>query len=92
MTVDIYNSAGEKVRSLYNGPSSFDLSQLKVSISGPQASGAPVLVDIGGLGIPGGDPVWNGSNQGGQWVSNGVYYIKVSSVDPFGNVTPSPRR
>ncbi|HXC63704.1 MAG TPA: hypothetical protein VNZ67_05065, partial [bacterium] len=60
---------------------------LKVGVSGPQPGGAPVLVDIGGLGVPGGDPVWNGSNQGGQWVANGVYYVKVSSTDPFGNTS-----
>jgi flagellar hook assembly protein FlgD len=87
VTIDVYNSAGEEVASLYDGPSAYSLTQLKVTISGPQPSGAPVLVDMGGLGIPGGDPVWNGSNQGGQWVTNGVYYIKVSSTDPFGNVT-----
>jgi len=58
-----------------------------MGISGPQATGGPVRVDVGGLGIPGGDPVWNGSNQGGQWVANGVYYLKVSSADPFGITT-----
>jgi hypothetical protein len=87
VSIDIYNSAGEKVRSLYNGPSQQDEASLKVNVSGPQAGGAPVLVDIGGLGVPGGDPLWNGSNQGGQWVANGVYYVKVSSTDPFGNTT-----
>ncbi|HTB33897.1 MAG TPA: hypothetical protein VK842_03480 [bacterium] len=87
MSVDIYNSAGEKVRNLYDGPSQNALSQLQMNVAGPSATGGPVWVDISGLGIPGGDPIWNGSNQGGQWVTNGVYYVKVSSVDPFGNVT-----
>jgi flagellar hook assembly protein FlgD len=85
--VDIYNSAGEKVKDLYDGPSANPLNQLQMTVAGPQSSGAPVLVDLGGLGTPGGDLLWNGSNQGGQWVSNGVYYVKVSSIDPFGNVT-----
>jgi hypothetical protein len=85
--VDIYNSAGEKVLDLYNGTSAYSLNQLQVTVSGPQSSGAPVLVELGGLGTPGGALTWNGTNQGGQWVSNGVYYVKVTSTDPFGNVT-----
>jgi flagellar hook assembly protein FlgD len=87
VSVDIYNSAGEKVRNLYTGPSEISMNQLQVIVGGPTAGGAPVSVDIRGLGIPGGDPVWNGTNQGGQFVSNGVYYVKVSSSDPFGNTT-----
>jgi flagellar hook assembly protein FlgD len=87
VSVDIYNSAGEKVLNLYTGPSEISMNQLQVITGGPTAGGAPVSVDIRGLGIPGGDPVWNGTNQGGQFVSNGVYYVKVSSSDPFGNTT-----
>jgi flagellar hook assembly protein FlgD len=87
VSIDIYNSAGELVRSLYYGRSENPLTQLQVQVSGPTGNGAPVWVDIAGLGIPGGDPTWNGANQGGQWVTSGVYYVKVSSTDPFGNVT-----
>jgi hypothetical protein len=87
ISVAIYNSAGEKVKDVYSGTAAYDLTHLKVAVAGPQSSGAPVLVDLGGLGAPSGDLVWNGSNQGGQWVSNGVYYVKVTSTDPFGNVT-----
>jgi hypothetical protein len=87
VSVAIYNSAGEKVKDLYNGAAAYDLTHLQVGVAGPQASGAPVLVDLGGLGTSGGDLVWNGSNQGGQWVANGVYYVKVTSLDPFGNAT-----
>jgi len=86
VSVDIYNSAGEKVRNLYTGPSEISMNQLQVIVGGPTAT-APVSVDIAGLGTPGGDPTWNGTNQGGQFVSNGVYYVKVSSSDPFGNTT-----
>jgi hypothetical protein len=85
--VDIYNSAGEKVKDLYDGPAAYSLNQLTTAVSGPQTSGAPVQVNLGGLGTAGGDLIWNGSNQGGQWVANGVYYVKVTSTDPFGNVT-----
>jgi flagellar hook assembly protein FlgD len=86
VSVDIYNSAGEKVRNLYTGPSQNSMNQLQVIVGGPTAT-APVSVDIAGLGIPGGDPTWNGSNQGGQFVSNGIYYVRVSYTDPFGNTT-----
>ena len=85
--MDIYNSAGEKVRDLYDGPAEFPLNQLQVAVSGPTLGGAPVTVDLSGLGTAGGDIIWNGGNQGGQWVANGVYYVKVTSTDPFGAIT-----
>ena len=76
------------MRSLYNGPSAYTLGQLQMSVGGPNpGTGSPVQVTIGGMGFAGGDMVWNGSNQAGQWVNNGIYYIKVSCTDPFGDVT-----
>ena len=82
--VSVYNSAGERVRGVYSGPCAYPASQIQIAVAGPQAGGAPVLVTVLGLGIRTGDPVWYGNNDTGQWVANGVYYIKATTTDPFG--------
>jgi len=90
-SVDVYNSAGELVASVYNGPASNPVNQVLVSVLPPPAGGSgcglPVQVGINGLGGPANNLVWNGTNQNGQAVQNGVYYVKVSMVNAFGQVT-----
>ena len=87
LEVGIYNSAGERVRLLYSGPSeagdpgqSFSTSsignngQLTIQLAGQVLGGATSLV-------------WNADNDAGQRVDGGVYYVKTSYKDPFGKST-----
>lgn len=88
VSVDVYNSAGELVDSVYDGPSANPMNQAVVSILGPQANGDPVLVSISGLGTNAGAVLtWGGTNQEGQPVQNGTYYLKMSTTNAFGIVT-----
>jgi len=81
--VDIYNSAGELVRSLYNGTSEFPAGQAQVLQTAVQGGG--VQVDVSGLGgNAGANLVWAGTNDDGQAVASGSYYVQISTVNTFG--------
>jgi hypothetical protein len=85
VTVNIYNSAGELVRGLYSGSAEYPANQAQVLQTANQAGG--VQVDITGLGgSAGSNLVWNGTNNGGQAVGGGSYYVQISSVNSFGQV------
>jgi len=85
VTVNIYNSAGELVKGLYNGSSEYPASQAQVLQTATQGGG--VQVDVAGLGgSAGSNLVWNGTNNGGQAVASGSYYVQISSVNSFGQV------
>jgi hypothetical protein len=86
LDVVIYNSAGEAVKHLFSGasqelPAAFSLSGSLV------APGLPVNISLGGI-LQGGltGLSWAGLNDASQVVSGGIYTIKVSETDPFGNV------
>jgi hypothetical protein len=87
LSVNIYNSAGEVVRHLFSGSSQnqsggFSLGSTVVAPGGPGVS-----INFGGILQGGSDSlVWQGSNDNGQPVSGGTYYIKVDEIDPFGSV------
>ncbi|HTB22929.1 MAG TPA: hypothetical protein VK914_09500 [bacterium] len=85
VTVAIYNSAGELVRSLYQGGAANPANQVQVLESvGP---GGALQVDVTGLdGQAGSDLIWNATNNGGQSVAAGVYTVQVATTNPFGQV------
>jgi flagellar hook assembly protein FlgD len=85
VTVNIYNSAGEVVRNLYSGDSEYPASQAQVLENA--TAGGGVQVDITGLvGDAGPDLIWTGTNNGGQAVESGAYYVQISSTNSFGQV------
>jgi len=86
VTVNIYNSAGELVRNLYSGDTEYPSSQAQV-VQNATANGG-VQVDITGLdGGAGPDLIWAGTNNGGQAVESGAYYVQISSTNSFGQTT-----
>jgi flagellar hook assembly protein FlgD len=85
VTVNIYNSAGELVRSLYNGDSANPANQAQILETATTNDG--LQVDIAGLdGDAGANLIWNGTNNNGQAVASGVYTVQISSVNTFGQV------
>jgi hypothetical protein len=87
MSVTIYNSAGEKVRQLYQGGSQIMPGGFSESVGAFEAlAGSVSLVFPGQLQSGGSSLQWNGSNDGGQAVGAGSYTIMVSLVDAYGAV------
>jgi flagellar hook assembly protein FlgD len=89
LVVAVYNSAGERVRLLYDGgaqsvPTQVDLPQSVIfsglSSASLQLGGALLTDGSGSLS-------WNGLNDGGQAVGAGAYYFKLEFHDPFGATT-----
>jgi flagellar hook assembly protein FlgD len=86
VTITIYNSGGEIVRNVYSGDTEFPASQAQVTSSVGANGGTQV--DISGLdGNAGPDVIWAGTNNGGQAVESGVYYVQISSTNSFGVTT-----
>jgi flagellar hook assembly protein FlgD len=86
VTVAIYNSAGELVRTVFDG----DMAGQPVSVQSaylpPTANGTlPLLLQLGGSGNSG--LIWDATNDNGQAVAGGTYYVKVQTIDPYGTVT-----
>ncbi|HTB23368.1 MAG TPA: T9SS type A sorting domain-containing protein, partial [bacterium] len=83
VVVNIYNSAGELVRSLYNGTSEDSAGQAQVLETANPGGG--MQVDITGLnGNAGANLVWNANNNGGQPVASGIYTVQITSTNSFG--------
>lgn len=87
VNINIYNSAGEVVKTIkvkqYSQPiSSITLSQsnLITELQGPNST---ILIYYDGVLIS----TWDGSDNSGNPVTNGTYTIKVDSVSPLGAVT-----
>lgn len=86
-SVAIYNSAGEKVKSmaeqvgaLYNPASDFKLSSPAFAAQ----TGQPLLISAGGSSFP-----WDADNNSAQPIQSGTYYVKIESHDLFGHVESS---
>jgi flagellar hook assembly protein FlgD len=85
--ITVYNSAGEAVDHLFDGasqnlPGGFTLNSNLVA-----PGGAGVTIQLGGL-LQGGKNslTWLGLNDGGQYVTGGIYSIQIKQVDPFGTI------
>ena len=84
----VYNSAGEEVRHLYQGRVYADPLHVSLSASAVIAGNIPLTLFLSGPLEEGGDRLfWNGTNDQGQNMSNGLYYLKAQATDPFGRVT-----
>jgi hypothetical protein len=83
----IYNAAGERVRTLFQGPSAVDGSGLHWDNSAFVPGQALVSLLVPG---PGGNLVlatWDGLNDQGQAVGSGTYTAVASATDPFGQTS-----
>ena len=79
--IGVYNGAGELVKQIWvqelsQQITNFDLLQTPTITS----LNGVVYVEVNGQQIA----TWNGTNQAGDPVSNGAYYVKVDNIDPFG--------
>jgi flagellar hook assembly protein FlgD len=82
--IGVYNAAGELVKQIYVR----ELSQQVTNINLLQTPSITTLhgvvyVTVDGLQLA----TWDGTNQAGDPVSNGVYYVKVDNIDPMGTDT-----
>lgn len=94
VTIGAYNAAGELVKLIFDGGAQYapgDLQLDEDAIAG--GSGGGVNIAFPGYlydpaqGATVGGVLWLADNDGGQFVSGGVYYIKAEIRDPFGQVT-----
>ena len=88
----IYNSAGELVRTLYEGQAQFQAGSLLLSASTLAAPGMldvffPGALSDGNGGSRRGDLQWDLRNDASQSVRGGVYTLKAEVRDPFGSIS-----
>ncbi len=81
--VDVYNGAGELVKTLTTFESSFALSGFDMTGSVIQKPQDVASLVYGGVTLAS----WDATNNKGDKVNNGTYYVKVQSTDPFGVTT-----
>jgi hypothetical protein len=93
VTIGAYNSAGELVRIIFDGGAQYLPGALNLS-SGVVAGGSgavnilfPGYLYNSATGQISSGIQWAADNNGGQFVSSGVYYIKATITDNFGQVT-----
>jgi hypothetical protein len=93
VTLSVYNSAGELVKLLFDGAAEYQLGELKFDRS--LVLGGVNSLDIAFPGYlydpsTGGSTtgvLWSATNNSGQLVNSGVYTIKATIVDNFGQIT-----
>jgi uncharacterized repeat protein (TIGR01451 family) len=91
VSVDVYNEAGElvdQVRSLQLSQSVNSLNLEGNAITSLTGAGGQINIYSQGYLLG----AWNGTGSDGNPVSNGVYFIKVNSVDPYGVVNTVTRQ
>jgi len=99
VSIDVYNTAGERVRAITKEMVSAKFSEKKVLLLNESGSEVTVFnpetdkVSVALVGIESinqGSPVslyeWDGKNDNGANLSSGSYYIKVSVADDYGGV------
>jgi hypothetical protein len=88
LRVTVYNSAGERVRLLFDGSAAVLPTAITMDRSVIRSGLDSVSLDLLGALSSGGSTVaWLGQNDSGQPVKGGMYYIKLEYQDPFGAVT-----
>ena len=85
LVLAVYNSAGERVNALYEGPAVVGAGTLALDRDNLALGGADLQIQVPGT-LAGG-LAWNGSTDSGQSVSTGIYYVKMETHDPFGSVS-----
>jgi hypothetical protein len=88
LLVTLYNSAGERVKTLFNGSVQYISTSMDLSAPLVLSGAAPVSLNLAGAAWQGvGGMAWDGDNDSGQFVSSGAYYFKIEFTDPVGGVT-----
>ena len=89
LTLRVYNEAGELVKLLYNGPTQLLPGSLTVSQDLlPAGGGGKLDIHFPGFLVDRSTTItWYGTNDTGQYINGGVYYIKAEIEDTFGKVT-----
>ena len=88
LKVSVYNSAGERVRSLFDGSASLEPVSLTLSSGIFVEGGDDLLLGLGALLSNGSTSLrWQGENNSGQLVASGSYTVKVEISDQWGRVT-----
>ena len=79
--IGVYNGAGELVKQIY-------VKELSQQITDINLLQTPTITSLHGVVYVTMDGVqlatWDGTNQAGDPVANGVYYVKVDNIDPMG--------
>lgn len=99
LIVEAYNEAGERVKLITNTKINASISGFGTYVKGeaatifnPSDPGGNLLLNFPGIwtpdqmNVPGVDFAWDGSNDSGQDINQGVYFIKVSVTDEYGHV------
>lgn len=81
--VSVYNEAGELVKQVWVNELSQQIKDFNLSSAAITNVGGQTYVEVGGQVLTG----WDGTNQAGDPIQNGVYHLQVSSTDTFGVVT-----
>ena len=93
VTIGAYNSAGELVKLIFDGGAQYAPGDLKLDADTIAGGAGGVNIAFPGYlydptqGATVGGVLWMADNNGGQTVSGGVYYIKATITDNFGQVT-----
>jgi len=97
INIGVYNEAGELVKVIASTESSNVPQQILLLLNGSQTgvmspgSGTPLTIQVPGIETPdqqktgGVSFTWDGTNSAGQDVTNGIYYIKETTTDPYGH-------
>ncbi len=82
--IGVYNEAGELIKNIYVQELSQEVTNFNI-LQTPTITtlNGKVYVEVNGQAIAS----WDGTNQNGDPVLNGSYYVKVDNTDPFGVTT-----
>ena len=93
LIIEAYNEAGEKVRVISETMINKPISDIGISSDVFNPADGPLVLSFPGIWTPDqmGEDVkrinfeWDGKNENGQKINQGIYYIKFSVVDPYGH-------
>ena len=98
MLVEVFNAAGERVKFIGETPIVADISRILISVNGIQSSvfdpnDGKLKLSMEGAQITGGsstpfeaDLFWDGTNDGGQQIGQGQYFLKFTVTNAYGQV------